>query len=332
MGPFPIVLAWIIVDVILFAAAVGIVWYIVKREPHPASRLIELAAMTFLYAGVYENLATWFGWYAYGPSLLMYGNVPVAVLLYEAIVFYAGLRLMEKLRIPAWLRPLGAGCLAVIQDFAVDLVATSTYADVPGLGTTAHWTFHVPTAGVEIYGEPVMNFTSWMFLVGVFAAFTTIGRAWHRRSGYRTWVGIVYPLLAVIASLACLVSPLSKLTLFATLGDPTKLAWPDPNPGQWVLLGLAIVVPLALLAFFWRGRGLRESLSWQRDWPLWTVLAGVPLVHVVVAIASGIWAPLWLIVLAAIVMLALVGMPYRVARRVVAPADEAEPDAALGTA
>jgi len=317
VGPVTIVWPWIVSDVVMLAAAVAIVWYIVKRESHPASRLIEIGAFAFLYAGMYENLSTWVGWYEYGRSLIMFGNVPVAVLLYEAIVFYAALRLMERLAVPAWVRPIGAGFLAVVQDFAVDVLATHQYASVQeSASPIAHWTFHVPASDVQIYGEPVMNFSSWMFLVGVYAAFAVIGRWWHRRSGYRAWVGIVYPLLAVLAALAALMSPLSRLVLFGRLGyDGAEwTVWPQASPAQWWILGAFLVLPPIIVALTWRGR-FTAQLSARTDWPILATLVGVPLFSVLAAIAGGMWDVLWLIVLAAAAMLVLVGMPYVVAAR-----------------
>jgi len=317
VGPITIVWPWIISDVVMLAAGIAVVWYIVKREPHPASRLIEVAAFTFLYAGIYENLATWIGWYEYGRSLIMFGNVPVAVLLYEAIVFYAGLKLMERLAVPAWIRPIGAGFLAVMQDFAIDTLTTHQLATTQESATPiGHWTFLTPPTDVQIYGEPVMNFSSWMFLVGVYAAFAVIGRWWHRRSGYARWVGIVYPLLAVIASLGVLMSPLSRLVLFGRLGydGAAWTEWPVATPAQWWILGAFVFIPPLLIALTWRGRFTGE-LSPRRDWPILAVLVGVPLFCVVAAVAGGMWDVLWLIALSTAAMAVLVGLPYVLAAR-----------------
>jgi hypothetical protein len=305
--------------------------YIARHERHPVSISIEVAAFAVLYAGTYENLATVIGWYQYGRSLLMYFNVPLAVLLLEALVYYAGLKLMDRMAIPTWLKPLGAGALAVIQDFAIDPVEThETYRTAQGV--TAHWTFHTPATPVSIAGEPVMNFTSWMFLVGAGAAWMMVGRWWHRRSGYNRTVGILYPLLAVVAALATLGSPLSRLVLFGMLGYGGRpwTEWPPASELQWVSLAAAIVVPLVLLAVFWRGR-FTAPVSAREDAPLLAVLVGLPLAEILFAVAGRHWDILGLVAAGAAAMLVLVGGIYRVAARQ-AGADAAAEAAVTGSA
>ncbi|WP_022881506.1 carotenoid biosynthesis protein [Gryllotalpicola ginsengisoli] len=314
MGAFTFVPVWILQDALMLALAVWVFAYIARHERHPVSISIEVGAFALLYAGSYENLATVVGWYQYGRSLLMYFNVPLAVLLMEAMVYYAALKLVDRMAVPAWLKPLGAGCLAVIQDFALDPVETHEIYRTQE-GVVGHWTFHTPSTPVSIFGEPVMNFTSWMFLVGAGAAWMMLGRWWHRRSGYNRVVGVVYPILAVFAALATLGSPLSRLVLFARVGydDAAWTTWPPATNGQWVTLAAAIVLPLVLFAVFWRGRFM-TPLDARTDRPLIAVLAGMPLVELVLAIAGGHWDFLWLVAASAAAMLLLVGGVYRAAR------------------
>lgn len=88
MGPFTIIPVWIIQDLLVLIVAVITVVYIVKREEHPASILLEFVCFIFLYAAVYENFATLVGWYGYGRSLVMLGNVPITVPVFEYLVIY----------------------------------------------------------------------------------------------------------------------------------------------------------------------------------------------------------------------------------------------------
>ncbi len=316
MGPATFVPLWLLQDIVLITSGVWTVVGIVTRSRHRLAAVLEIAAFTFLYAGVYENICTILGWYQYGRSGLMFFNVPLAVALYEAIVCYAAMQLLERLRTPTWLRPIGAGFLAVVQDFALDPVATHLYANTVE-GNTAHWTYRIPLDGVEIYGEPVMNFPSWMFLVGVAAAFTELGRWWFRRSGYRTWVGIVYPLAASLASLIVLFSPLSQLVLFGKLHpdfSATGLQWPGQNPVQWWILAAMLIVPPVLYAVLWRGR-FAAPMRARDDRAILYALVGVPWLNVLIGILGGTWQIIWLAALSAVVMSVTVLGLYRMASR-----------------
>ncbi len=247
---------WLLQDAVLLASGVWMAAAIVARARHRTSALLEIAVLTFLYAGFYENVCTVLGWYQYGRSLIMIFNVPLAVALYEAIVCYAAMQVLERLQAPTRLRPIGAGFLAAVQDFALDPVATRLHTNTVE-GHTAHWTYRIPLDGVGIYGEPTMNFLSWMFLVGVSAAFTELGRWWFRRSGYRKWVGIAYPFLGAVASLAVLFSPLSKAVLFGKFDidfSASGLQWPGQSPAQWWILGAMLLIPPARYSACWRGR------------------------------------------------------------------------------
>ena len=321
MGPITFVPVWLLQDALMFAAAIWVFVYIARHEKHPVSISIEVGAFALLYAGVYENLATVIGWYGYGRSLLMLFNVPLAVVLFEALVYYSALKLVDRMAVPTWIKPLGAGMLAVVQDFALDTVETHEIYRTPQ-GVTGHWTFHTPATPVSIFGEPVMNFTSWMFLVGVAAAWMLVGRWWHRRSGYSRTIGILYPFLAIIAALATLGSPLSRLVLFARVGYDSApwTRWPVATSGQWFTLAAAIVVPLVLFALFWRGR-FTAPVSAREDRPLLAVLIGFPLVEIVLGVAGAHWQTLWLVVASAAAMLVMVGGSYWLAARQAAVTD-----------
>jgi hypothetical protein len=328
VGTITLVPVWIIQDVVLLVAAVAVFTYIVKRERQPLAISIEVAAFGLLYAGVYENAATWVGWYEYGRSLIMLGNVPIAVPLYEALVYYAALKLVDRMAVPGWIKPFGAGLFAVIQDFALDPVNTHEVFKARE-GVSAHWTFLTPPTPVSIYGEPTMNFTSWMFLVGVPAGFMLAGRTWHRRSGYRRSIGIAYPLLGVLGSLALLFSPLSHVVLFGQLKYDVSnwRTWPTASVSQWYILAAAFVVPLVLFAVFWRGR-FTATVSVRDDGPLLAVLVGVPVAEVVFCLAGGYTQILWLVGASALAMLVLVGGVYLLASRARPTAPQTPPDKA----
>jgi hypothetical protein len=294
MGAFTFVPVWVIEDAIIYLAAAATIFHIVKHEAQPVARLMEMFAFSVLASAVYENLATLHHYYGYGRSLIMIFNVPLSVPLFEYLVLYASLRLFEHLRMPTWLKALGAGFMGVVADFTLDPISVAQRFDTLE-GTIGRWTWFPNPSDVQIYTEPVKNFSGWMLIIGYGAAFALLGRWWHRRSGYAPWVGIVYPILGALATLGVLITPLSVFLLNL---------WPFFAAGsaaEWVMLVVMLVAPPVLFAVLWRGRMLRPFTVRESLLPF-LLLGGFPILNVVFTIATGHWQILWLEVLFLVVM------------------------------
>jgi hypothetical protein len=287
MGTFTIVPVWIIQDVLVLGLAVATVLYIMKREEHPTSVLLELVCFVFLYAAVYENFATLMGWYGYGRSLVMVFNVPLSVPVVEYLVVWATLRLASRMEMPGWSKPFVAGLSGMLIDFTLDPLAIRQVFSTAE-GTVGRWSWFPGPGDVTLYAEPVYNFSGWVLLCGYAAAYLLLGRWWHRRSGFRPLVGYLYPVLAMLLALGTMVSPLSRFLL-----------WLYPfldkgSVGEWIMLALHVVAPTMLLALVWRGR-MKSRLSWCNDWPLPVILVGMPVVNLTFTLAGGYWDVLWLV-------------------------------------
>jgi len=76
-----------------------------------------------LNAAVFENFATLMGWYAYGRSLIMIGNVPITIPIIEYLVIYVTLRMLRHMSIPTWCKPFIVGFSEMLFDFTLDPVA-----------------------------------------------------------------------------------------------------------------------------------------------------------------------------------------------------------------
>jgi hypothetical protein len=218
---------WLLADIltILVTLLVGI--FIVRKSWHPIVAMLECFGFVFLYASIYENFAVVQGWYVYGRSFLMVGDVPLSVPLLEMDVLVTGLWLLEKMQIPAWCKPFIVGLFGMLQDFSLDPLTVRQVFTVDGL-TSGRWTWLLPTGAVNIYHVPVYNFSGWMLIMLYASAFYLVGRWWFRRSGYKPLVGYVYPLLATLLALLTLISPLSQFLLwlgpFFTKGISYKLS------------------------------------------------------------------------------------------------------------
>jgi hypothetical protein len=287
MGPFTFIPAWVAQDVIVLVVTLGLVMFILRKERHPAAFITELFCFVFLYAAVYENAATLMGLYGYGRSILMVFNVPITVPLAEYVVVYAALRMAGSMKMPAWVKPLFVGVIGMAYDFSLDPLSVSqvfTGAREPAIG---RWSWFPQAGDPVIFGIPVFNFPGWIILCGYAAAALLIGRALYRRSGYKPWVGFLYPPVAMLAALGVMMSPVSS-----------SLLWLEPlasrgSASQWVMLGFFCAAQVAIYLAAWRGR-MESALTLREDWPIFYVLLGAPLVNIGFALAGGYPSILWL--------------------------------------
>lgn len=281
---FTFVPVWVIQDGIVLVLAVLLIAFVINNEPKPGAVLLEFFCVVFLYAAVYENLATVVGWYGFGRSLLMVFNVPLTVPIIEYLVLYMALRLGTAMLIPAWTIPVLVGGFGMLTDFVLDPLALSQVAHTAE-GTIGRWTWFIGPADVNYFGAPIYNFTGWMLILGYGSAFILLGRWWFRRSGEKAWVGVVYPILATLLALGVLVSPLSALILW--LGPwLQKGSW-----SEYVGLAVSLAAFLAVLVT-WRAR-MRRSLSWKTDWIILLVVGVLQGSNLVFLLIGAQWAILW---------------------------------------
>lgn len=151
-----------------------------------------------------------------------------------------------------------------------------------------------------IYGEPVMNFTGWIYIAGYWTAFIIIGEWWHKKSGYSNLIGYIYPFLAAILSLACLLSPISNF--FNYMGP----FFNRTSDMQWVMLVSLSVISVGILALafvkFW-DRRVVSSLNYKKDFPIMFTFLGFPLANTLFCVIGGYMEILWLVVLAQVLLL-----------------------------
>ena len=246
---FTFVPEWVIMDVVILLLGVFTIGFIIKHEKHPQARLLELFCFIFLFAGIYENMASVMGWYGFGKSIVMVFNVPLTVPLIEALFTYAGLRFAEGLRIPKWATVLLVGACGVMADLTLDPLALAQVH-----GGIGRWSWYINPGDVNIFGVPIYNFTGWFLICAYAAVFMLLGRHWHEKSGYSKKIGLVYPPLCFLGALAAMVSPLSAFLL-----------WLNPilSRGGWQEYIMLVLVSLAVALIVWRGR-VQENFSLKK--------------------------------------------------------------------
>lgn len=313
----PIPIPWLIADIFTLLITLLVVLYLVKQGQHPLSLLLEGFGFVFLYASLFENFAVVQGWYVYGRSWLMVGDVPLSVPLIEMDVFLVGLWLLQKMDVPTWCKPFILGLFGLLQDFSLDPVATRQIFTV-NEQTSGRWSWLLPPGHVNIYGIPVYNFPGWVLIMLYGSIYVLLGRWWFRRSGYKPAVGIAYPPLAFLLAFLTLVTPLSNFLL-----------WLEPffhkgSLSEWYLLGFHILFPSFLLLAFWRGR-MKARLRLKADLPIFVVVIGFHLLDIAMAAAGGWYDVLWLVLLISGVHLALLGWIYYCGTQLKEPPTETGP-------
>jgi hypothetical protein len=300
MGSFTWVWEWILPDIAILLSAVCVCAFIIRREDMPGRILLEFLCFCFLYAAIYENFATIMGWYGYGRSILMVGNVPLSVPIVEYLVVYSGIRLAQAMRLPTWSQPFFVGFQAMVFDFALDPVSIKLVRD--GLeGRIGRWSWFPGPADAAIMGEPVYNFSGWVLLAGWAAAFILLGRYWWSVSPSKGRVGALYPVLAMACALLALISPLSQFLL-----------WLAPfmakgSAGEWIMLAAFFAMGIGIMAGLWRGR-TGESLNLRSEWPIFLVFGGFHLIDMGLCLAPGAISALPLVLAASAAQWGMLGL------------------------
>jgi hypothetical protein len=293
---------WLLADILTILISLVVVVFVVQKSKHPASILLEGFGFVFLYASIFENFAVVQGWYIYGRSFLMIGDVPLSVPLIEMDVLLTGLWLLEKMQIPDWCKPFIVGLFGMLQDFSLDPVAVRQVFTTQSLAT-GRWTWLIKPGMVNIYDIPVYNFPGWMLIMLYGSIFVLLGRAWHKRSGYKTSVGYIYPFAAFFLALVAMVSPISQFLLwlapFGAKGSNT----------EWIMLAFHLLFPAILLAVFWRGR-MKMPLSLKDDYAVFAVIVLFHLSDILFAVSGGFTEVLWLVLLSSFVHVALLGFIF----------------------
>lgn len=305
MGNITIVPVWIIQDILVLIIATVMIFYIINNEERPKIVLMQFIGFVFFYAAAFENVAVSMGlmgnegFYAYGRSILMICNIPLTVPIIEFLIVYSTLRVLKTINIPSWTKPFITGLSAMIFDFSLDPVAVKQIFQTSE-GIIGRWSYYPIPGEPVIYGEPVMNFTGWIYIAGYWTAFILIGEWWHKKKGYSNLIGYLYPVLASILSLVCLVSPISNF--FNYMGP----FFHRTSNMQWVMLiALSVItVGVLVLAFvkFWDRRFVRP-LNYRKDFPIAFTLLGFPLANTLFCVIGGYMEVLWLVVLAELLLL-----------------------------
>ena len=212
---------WIIMEVmsvVLFAICMV---HALKSE-RPRQQLFELCCFV-LAAGIFEHFGVLTGNYWYSQErFMMFGLIPLSILLIEAVTMYAAMVLFDYLNMPKWCIIWFVGLLSMVQDFSIDPVYVNDTYVFDGLAQ-GHWNWKIyyePT----FFGIPFFNFSSWFYMTGLYAGLIAWGRQLYARKK-KEWIGTAYPFLSAIFLLIPLI-PTALLLIKPIYSDnSTFLFW-----------------------------------------------------------------------------------------------------------
>ena len=244
---------WFIVEVI--AAILFLVCIVhASRQEHGILRVLELLGFVF-YSAIFENIGVFTDIYDYNLNrVMMIGKVPIEILLIEAVIFYASLQLVAKLRLPNWAKPFAVGFLSSFQDMSLDPAAVFDLHKLDGvLSGQWNWT---PRYDGTFFGIPFFNFSGWMYLMAYYTAAVLVGR-WLYAKYKKEAIGYLYPFVGGLAGVLLLVSPLTQFLLFGMPFVPIYT-----RGAEIALLAVNFAVGLGLLLRFQK---LGERFDLKQD-------------------------------------------------------------------
>jgi hypothetical protein len=234
-------ISWFINEIIGSALLLICIAHAIKME-NPLVRLLELFCY-MITAGIFENIGVWQNVYYYSlDRVMMFGKVPFSILFIEGAILYSTVLLVERLQLPKWAIPFGAGVLSSIQDMTLDPASVYDFHNISGVMEGQwNWTKHYDGGFVDI---PFFNFSGWLTMILFFSACMFIGRHIYERK-QKKWIGIAYPFVSIIITVVLLVSPINQFLLYAM-----PIAKINTKSAELVLMTINFAVCIFILLKF----------------------------------------------------------------------------------
>ena len=241
IGNFPI--TWIIMEVmsvVLFAICMRHA----LNSDRPKQKLFELCCF-ILAAAIFEHVGVLGGNYWYSQErFMMFGLLPLSILLIEAVIMYSAMTLFEYTNMPKWSIIFFVGILSTIQDMTIDPVYVNDIYVFDGVAQ-GHWNWDI-YYDTTFFGIPFFNFSSWFYMTGIYAGFMLLGRHLYEKTK-KEWVGICYPFVSAFLLIVALV-PTALLLVKPVYSDNSTFKF-------WYEL-IALIVNFAfaivLMAKYWK--------------------------------------------------------------------------------
>ena len=269
--------SWFITEILSMVLLFVCMAHMAKQE-NPELKIFEFIAFIIL-AGSFENIGVYCEDYIYDTHrILMFGKVPISILIIEASIFYMSFGLTEYLNMPVWAKPVVVGLFSSVQDITIDASYVNDTHLFDGV-LSGQWNWKYRYDG-GIAGVPYHNFSGWFTMMMFFAIAILLGRWLYRKHNRNRIIGYLYPFGAILLALLLIISPINVFLINSTPIFPMN----QEIPGL-VMLILKYAVGVAILIIY---RNRIKPVNIEKDW-LYLVLPMVLHVYdLIYAFAAGI--------------------------------------------
>ncbi len=287
--------SWLLVEIFSIVLFLITMNHAMKQEK-PFIRVLELFGF-ILGAAIFENVGTNLvhTYYYDARRIMMFGGVPLEILLMEASIWYAAFNLVKKLNPPLWAIPFIVGLFGSVQDMTIDPsavfdtyaltqpvaeVINGTHPRALGNGImSGQWNWTNPGYEGGFFGIPFYNFSGWMYLMFFYTAFVMIGR-WLTAKFNSNIIGFSYPFVAGVLQAFSFSNPISRYALFGNI-DPFQSTYMS----ELIVLILNFSFAIFLIIAF---RKRMTSIDLKKDG---IILFGLPVImhvyDIIYAFAKG---------------------------------------------
>lgn len=236
-------ITWLVTEVlslVLFAVCMN---HAMKSDK-PKQRLFELCCF-ILAAAIFEHVGVLTNNYSYDQHrLMMFGLIPLSILLIEAVIMYSAMVLFESMNMPKWSVIWFVGFLSTIQDMTIDPVYINDTYIYDGVASGQwNWAIYYDKT---FFGIPFFNFSSWFFMTGIYAGLLLLGRHIYEKKKKEA-IGTLYPFVAAIL----LIVPLTVVALLLV-----KPVYSNNNTFKFWYELIALIFNMAcgavLIAKYWK--------------------------------------------------------------------------------
>ena len=275
IGNYPV--TWIIMEVmsvVLFAMCMRHA----LNSDHPKQKLFELCCF-ILAAAIFEYVGVLGGNYWYSQErFMMFGLLPLSILLIEAVIMYSAMTLFEYTNMPKWSIIFFVGILSTIQDMTIDPVYVNDTYLINGL-VQGHWNWKI-YYDTTFFGIPFFNFSSWFYMTGIYAGLMILGRHLYKKTK-KEWIGICYPFVSAALLIVALV-PIALLLVKPIYSDSNTFKF------WYELIALIINFDIAIVLMVKNWKKM-SPVNLQKDGiVIFAIPALLHLYDIVVGFALGI--------------------------------------------
>lgn len=190
LGNYPI--TWLLTELMSIILFVICMFHALKSE-NQSQRLFELCAF-IIAAAIFEHFGVLTGNYWYSQSrIMMFGLIPLSVLMIEAVIMYSAMILFEYMNMPKWTIIWFVGLLSMVQDMSIDPVYVNDIYLIDGI-LQGQWNWKIYYDNT-FFGIPFFNFSSWFFMTGIYAGMVSFGKFMYKKTG-KKWIGYCYHFLS----------------------------------------------------------------------------------------------------------------------------------------